>query len=67
MNILFHFPLPSSIPISSFCQPRDRRQLLTTLHKLRAIHRGEAPVHPLNAPCNRCKYKERCEESGGTG
>ena len=37
------------------------------LYKLQAIPRGEAPVHPLNAPRNRRKYKERCEESGGTG
>jgi CRISPR-associated exonuclease Cas4 len=35
------------------------------LYMLRAVHRGETPVHPLNAPCNRCKYKERCEDSGG--
>jgi CRISPR-associated exonuclease Cas4 len=57
--------IPDGISRYHTVQPRDRRQLLTTLHKLRAIHRGEAPVHPLNAPCNRCKYKERCEESGG--
>jgi CRISPR/Cas system-associated exonuclease Cas4 (RecB family) len=37
------------------------------LHKLRVIHRGETPVHLFNAPCNRCRYKEWCEESGGTG
>jgi CRISPR-associated exonuclease Cas4 len=57
--------IPDGISRYHAVQPRDRRQLLTTLHKLRAIHRGEAPVHPLNAPCNRCKYKERCDESGG--
>ncbi|MFA6363033.1 recombinase RecB [Methanoregula sp.] len=57
--------IPDGISRYHTVQPRDRRQLLTTLHKIRAIHRGEAPVHPLNAPCNRCKYKERCEDSGG--
>ncbi len=57
--------IPDGISRYHTVQPRDRRQLLSTLHKLRAIHRGEAPAHPLNAPCNRCKYKERCEESGG--
>jgi CRISPR-associated exonuclease Cas4 len=46
-------------------QPRDRRQLLSTLHTLKGINEGKAPAHPLNAPCNRCKYKVRCEESGG--
>jgi CRISPR-associated exonuclease Cas4 len=57
--------IPDGISRYHTVQPRDRRQLLTTLHKLRAIHRGEAPTHPLNAPCHRCKYRERCEESGG--
>ncbi|MFA6363027.1 hypothetical protein [Methanoregula sp.] len=54
-----YFPASSTIAISSPDQPRNRRQLLTTLHKIRAIHRGEAPAHPLNAPCNRCRYKRR--------
>lgn len=57
--------IPDGISRYHAVQPRDRRQLLATLHKVRAIRRGEAPVHPLNAPCNRCKYKVRCEESGG--
>ncbi len=57
--------IPDGISRYHTVQPRDRRQLLSTLHKLRAIHRGEAPVHPLNAPCHRCKYRERCEDSGG--
>jgi CRISPR-associated exonuclease Cas4 len=57
--------IPDGISRYHAIQPRDRRQLLVTLHKIRAIHRGEAPVHPLNAPCNRCRYKVRCEESGG--
>ena len=57
--------IPDGISRYHAVQPRDRRQLLTALHKLRAIHRGEAPAHPLNAPCNRCKYKVRCEESSG--
>lgn len=57
--------IPDGISRYHAVQPRDRRQLLATLHRLRAIHRGEAPSHPLNAPCNRCTYKVRCEESGG--
>ncbi|HNX17847.1 MAG TPA: Dna2/Cas4 domain-containing protein [Methanoregula sp.] len=57
--------IPDGVSRYHAVQPRDRRQLLSTLHKVRAIHRGEAPAHPLNAPCNRCKYKTRCEESGG--
>ena len=57
--------IPDGVSRYHAVQPRDRRQLLTTMHKIRSIHRGEAPAHPLNAPCNRCKYKTRCEESGG--
>jgi hypothetical protein len=38
-----------------------------TLNKIRSIHRGEAPVDPLNTSCKQCRYMERCEESGGTG
>ena len=57
--------IPDGLSRYHAIQPRDRRQLLATLHKIRAIHRGEAPAHPLNAPCNRCKYKERCEAGSG--
>ena len=46
-------------------QPRDRRQVIAALHKIRAIRKGDIPAHPLNAPCNRCKFRERCESSSG--
>jgi CRISPR-associated exonuclease Cas4 len=46
-------------------QPRDRRQVIATLHKIRSIHKGDMPLHPFNAPCNRCKFRERCESSRG--
>jgi len=46
-------------------QPRDRRQVIATLHKIRAINKGDMPTHPLNAPCNRCKFRERCESNSG--
>jgi CRISPR-associated exonuclease Cas4 len=46
-------------------QPRDRRQVIAALHKIRAIHNGDIPAHPLNAPCNRCKFRERCESRSG--
>lgn len=46
-------------------QPRDRRQVIATLHKIRQIKRGEIPLQPLNAPCSRCGYKERCETVSG--
>ena len=57
--------VPDGVSRFHSVQPRDRRQLLATLHKIRSIHDGETPRHPLNAPCIRCKYKERCESSGG--
>ena len=57
--------IPDGVPRHHAVQPRDRRQFLSTLHKVRSICEGEVPHHPLNAPCNRCRYKERCESSGG--
>ena len=46
-------------------QPRDRRRVISTLHKIRSIYKGDVPTHPLNAPCNRCKFRERCESNSG--
>ena len=46
-------------------QPRDRRLVIATLHKHREIRDGSMPQHPLNAPCHRCKYREKCESSVG--
>jgi len=57
--------IPDGISRFHTVQPRDRRQVISTLHKIRAIRKGELPRRPLNAPCNRCIYKERCENSGG--
>lgn len=57
--------IPDGVSRHHTVQPRDRRQFLSTLHKVRSIREGEVPHHPLNAPCNRCTYKERCESSGG--
>ena len=57
--------IPDGVSRYHVVQPRDRRQVITTLHKLREINRGAMPQHPLNAPCNRCKYKEKCESSVG--
>jgi CRISPR-associated exonuclease Cas4 len=57
--------IPDGISRFHTVQPRDRRQVISTLHKTRAIWKGEIPRRPLNAPCNRCIYKERCENSGG--
>ena len=57
--------IPDGISRFHTVQPRDRRQVIATLHKIRAIRKGELPRRPLNAPCNRCRYKERCESSSG--
>lgn len=46
-------------------QPRDRRQLVTVLRNVRAIREGDIPVRPLNAPCGRCSYQEKCDSMGG--
>lgn len=57
--------IPDGLSRFHTVQPRDRRALVTVLRNIRAIHEGDVPARPLNAPCGRCSYKERCENSGG--
>jgi CRISPR-associated exonuclease Cas4 len=57
--------IPDGVSRFHTVQPRDRRQVIATLHKIRSIHKGDMPLHPFNAPCNRCKFRERCENSSG--
>jgi CRISPR-associated exonuclease Cas4 len=57
--------IPDGVSRFHTVQPRDRRQLIATLHRIRAIRRGEIPPHPLNAPCVRCRYQAKCESSRG--
>jgi CRISPR-associated exonuclease Cas4 len=57
--------IPDGVSRFHTVQPRDRRQVIATLHRIRSIHEGEMPSRPLNAPCNRCKYREKCESTGG--
>ena len=57
--------IPDGVSRYHIVQPRDRRQLIVTLHKTRAIHEGDLPAHPLNAPCVRCKHIEKCESTRG--
>ncbi len=56
--------IPDGVSRHHMVQPRDRRQLLATLHTVRSIRDGAVPYHPLNAPCNWCRHKERCESGG---
>lgn len=57
--------IPDGVVRYHAIQPRDRRQVISTLHKYRSIAVGNLPAPPLNAPCNRCRYKEKCESSVG--
>jgi len=57
--------IPDGVSRYHSIQPRDRRQVIATIHKARSIHKGEMPPRPLNTPCNRCKYRERCECMNG--
>ncbi len=57
--------IPDGVSRFHTVQPRDRRQFLSILHKIRSIHDGEVPHHPLNAPCTRCRIRERCEHKSG--
>jgi CRISPR-associated exonuclease Cas4 len=57
--------IPDGVSRYHAVQPRDRRQLITTLYKIRFMREGEIPKHPLNAPCVRCKHMEKCESTRG--
>lgn len=57
--------IPDGVVRYHAVQPRDRRQVLATLHRYRSIRGGSLPEPPLNAPCSRCRFKERCEGSVG--
>ncbi|MFA5266843.1 MAG: recombinase RecB [Methanoregula sp.] len=57
--------IPDGVSRFHTVQPRDRRQLIAALHKIRAIHDGDVPAHPLNAPCVRCKHIAKCESTRG--
>jgi CRISPR-associated exonuclease Cas4 len=57
--------IPDGVSRFHAVQPRDRRQLITTLHRIRSIHEGDIPVRPLNAPCVRCTYREKCDSTRG--
>jgi len=57
--------IPDGVSRTHEVQPRDRRLVIATLHTIKSIRNGDMPQHPLNAPCNRCKYREQCESSVG--
>jgi CRISPR-associated exonuclease Cas4 len=57
--------IPDGVSRFHTVQSRDLRQLITTLYKIRFMREGELPKHPLNAPCIRCKYMEKCESTRG--
>lgn len=57
--------IPDGVSRFHEVQPRDRRMVISTLHKLREIREGAMPQHPLNAPCKRCRHHEKCETSVG--
>jgi CRISPR-associated exonuclease Cas4 len=57
--------IPDGVTRFHAVQPRDRRQFLSTLHRIRSIRDGDVPHPPLNAPCTRCRFRERCEHDGG--
>ena len=57
--------IPDGIVRFHAVQPRDRRALLAVLGKARAIRNGDIPSRPLNDPCGRCSYRERCDAGGG--
>lgn len=57
--------IPDGVSRYHTVQPRDLRQLIQTLYKIRFMREGDLPKKPINAPCVRCKYIEKCEKTGG--
>lgn len=57
--------IPDGVSRYHTVQPRDLRQMITTLYKIRFMRDGDVPKHPLNAPCVRCRYLEKCESTRG--
>jgi CRISPR-associated exonuclease Cas4 len=53
--------IPDGIQRSYLVQPRDRRAMFTARKKAQEIISGAIPKKPLNPPCNRCMYLDRCK------
>ncbi|MCP1714996.1 CRISPR/Cas system-associated exonuclease Cas4 (RecB family) [Methanocalculus alkaliphilus] len=58
--------LPSGIVRRVVPNASDRRTLLSVLKSVEAIHRGETPRPPPNAPCDRCGKKDLCNKEPPT-
>ena len=52
--------IPNGIQRPYTIQPRDRRAFFQARKKALEIISGTIPKKPLNPPCNRCRFKERC-------
>lgn len=57
--------IPDGVSRYHDIQPRDKRMVISALRSLRDIRAGAMPAHPLNAPCKRCRFSERCADSVG--
>jgi len=58
--------IPDGVSRYHAIQPHDRHHVAKMLNRARAIRNGEMPPRPLNTPCNRCKYQDRCESVAGS-
>jgi|GEM_PF-156661 len=52
--------IPSGIIRTVAPTASDRRSLLAALRKAEAMYRGETPLAPPDAPCDRCPKSESC-------
>jgi CRISPR/Cas system-associated exonuclease Cas4 (RecB family) len=55
--------IPSGIVRYFKPTPKDRRMVLQLIHKVRDIDKGIFPEKPLNPPCFRCSFLERCQQN----
>jgi len=42
--------------------PKDRRRVLHLIQQVKEIEDGEFPHKPLNTPCSRCRFSDRCAQ-----
>lgn len=45
-------------------QPRDKRAFLSGRRVLQSLMEGRIPKKPVNAPCRRCSFEDRCTPGG---
>ena len=43
--------------------PKDRRRVIHLIRQVKEIEKGGFPQKPLNPPCSRCRFSDRCSQN----